>query len=124
MFLGADFWPSFLLGWTVTMVAILVTHPIDTIRRRMMMTSGTGVHYKSPIDCGMQILKNEGFMSLMKGASARILYSVAAGVALSGHDLLRNAYIAKRPAYFERLETSITKKPYNCKSNKCASQGK
>ena len=47
----------------------LATHPIDTINRRMMMTSGTGVHYKSSIDCGMQILKNEGFMSLMKGAS-------------------------------------------------------
>ena len=43
--------------------------PIDTISRRMMMTSGTGVHYKS----GMQILENEGFMSLMKGASKFII---------------------------------------------------
>ena len=47
--------------------------PIDTISRRMMMTSGTGVHYKSSIDCGMQILENEGFMSLMKGASKFII---------------------------------------------------
>ena len=52
----------------VTVVSGLASYPIDTIRRRMMMTSGTGVHYKSSIDCGMQILKNEGFMSMMKGA--------------------------------------------------------
>merc|ERR1711937_191647 len=103
MFLGADFWPSFLLGWTVTIVSGFATYPIGTICRRMMMTSGSGVHYKSSIDCCMQILKNEGFMSLMKGASAGILYSVAGGVVLSGYDLFRDAYIAKRPAYFESL---------------------
>lgn len=33
---------SFLLGWTVTVGAGLASYPIDTIRRRMMMTSGEG----------------------------------------------------------------------------------
>merc|ERR1719350_1627446 len=56
-----------LLGWGVTVTAGLMSYPIDTIRRRMMMTSGgSGVKYKGSIDCGMQILKNEGFMSMMK----------------------------------------------------------
>merc|ERR1712167_138694 len=32
---------SFLLGWAVTVVSGLASYPIDTIRRRMMMTSGT-----------------------------------------------------------------------------------
>merc|ERR1711915_859395 len=54
---------AFLLGWGVTVTAGLMSYPIDTIRRRMMMTSGGGVKYKGSIDCGMQILKNEGFMS-------------------------------------------------------------
>merc|ERR1711937_416402 len=95
MVLGPDagFLASFPLGWMVSVVSGLATHPIDTISRRMMMTSGSGVHYKSSIDCGMQILKNEGFMSLMKGASARLLYT---SVVLSSCDLFRNAYIAKR----------------------------
>lgn len=31
---------SFLLGWGVTITAGLMSYPIDTIRRRMMMTSG------------------------------------------------------------------------------------
>merc|ERR1711982_22450 len=47
---------AFLLGWGVTVTAGLMSYPIDTIRRRMMMTSGGGVKYKGSIDCGMQIL--------------------------------------------------------------------
>jgi solute carrier family 25 (adenine nucleotide translocator) protein 4/5/6/31 len=31
---------TFLLGWSVTVGAGLASYPIDTIRRRMMMTSG------------------------------------------------------------------------------------
>merc|ERR1712183_495389 len=61
---------SFILGWAVTVTAGLMSYPIDTIRRRMMMTSGGGVKYKGSIDCAVQIMKNEGFMSLMKGAGA------------------------------------------------------
>lgn len=34
----------------------------------MMMTSGTGVHYKSSADAGVQIMKNEGVKSFFKGA--------------------------------------------------------
>merc|ERR1712019_331123 len=37
---------SFLLGWGVTITAGLMSYPIDTIRRRMMMTSGSGAKYK------------------------------------------------------------------------------
>ena len=50
----------------------------------MMMTSGGGVKYKGSIDCGVQILKNEGFMSLMKGAGANILRGVAGAGVLAG----------------------------------------
>ena len=39
---NGSFMASFLLGWAVTVVSGLASYPIDTIRRRMMMTSGTG----------------------------------------------------------------------------------
>merc|ERR1712040_23872 len=57
---------SFLLGWAVTVTAGLMSYPIDTVRRRMMMTSGGGVKYKGSMDCFVQVVKNEGFMSLMR----------------------------------------------------------
>merc|ERR1712025_177611 len=87
---------SFLLGWGVTVTAGLMSYPIDTIRRRMMMTSGQAVKYKGSIDCGMQILKNEGFMSMMKGAGANILRGVAGAGVLAGFDKFQEMYIAWR----------------------------
>merc|ERR1711981_1441535 len=42
---GGSAFLSFFLGWGVTIVAGLMSYPIDTIRRRMMMTSGGGVAY-------------------------------------------------------------------------------
>ena len=38
--LEGNFLASFLLGWTVTTGAGICAYPLDTIRRRMMMTSG------------------------------------------------------------------------------------
>jgi len=87
---------SFLLGWAVTITAGLMSYPIDTIRRRMMMTSGGGVKYKGSIDCGIQILKNEGFMSMMKGAGANILRGVAGAGVLAGFDKFQAMYIKWR----------------------------
>jgi len=87
---------SFLLGWGVTVTAGLMSYPIDTIRRRMMMTSGGGVKYKGSIDCGTQILKNEGFMSMMKGAGANVLRGVAGAGVLAGFDKFQEMYIAWR----------------------------
>merc|ERR1719219_2606489 len=88
---------SFLLGWVITVTAGLASYPIDTIRRRMMMTSGAGaVKYKSSIDCGMQIMKNEGFMAMMKGAGANILRGAAGAGVLAGFDSVKAAYISFR----------------------------
>merc|ERR1712098_905123 len=98
MLLGADAGVtlSFLLGWAVTVTAGLMSYPIDTVRRRMMMTSGGGAKYKGSMDCFLQVMKNEGFMSLMKGAGANILRGVAGAGVLAGFDKFQAMYIAWR----------------------------
>jgi len=63
----------------------------------MMMTSGgSGVKYKGSIDCGRQIMANEGFMSMMKGAGANVLRGVAGAGVLAGFDKFQEIYIAWR----------------------------
>merc|ERR1719150_1866110 len=89
---------SFILGYTVTVSSGLLSYPIDTIRRRMMMTSGQAVKYKGSMDCAVQIIKGEGFMSLMKGAGANILRGVAGAGVLSGFDKFKEVYVAWRLA--------------------------
>lgn len=79
---------SFALGWVVTTVAGLGGYPIDTVRRRMMMTAGTGVKYNGSIDCARQVIKNEGVKSLFKGAGANVMRGMGGAAVLAGFDSL------------------------------------
>lgn len=90
---NASFALSFALGYGVTVASGLVSYPVDTIRRRMMMTSGQAVKYNGSMDCFVKIMKNEGFMSLMKGAGANILRGIAGAGVLSGFDSLVQLYL-------------------------------
>jgi len=83
----------FAVGYVVTVVAGLASYPIDTIRRRMMMTSGTGAKYKGSLDCAIQIGKTEGVKSYFKGAGANILRGVAGAGVLAGFDLVQDFYV-------------------------------
>ena len=87
---------NFLLGWAVTIGAGFASYPIDTIRRRMMMTSGQAVKYKSSIDACTQIVKNEGVKSLFKGFGANILRSVAGAGVLALYDRLQLIVFGKK----------------------------
>merc|ERR1711916_223141 len=86
-----NFAAKFAVGYAVTVVAGILSYPIDTIRRRMMMTSGTGVNYKGSIDCAIQILRGEGFMAFFKGAGANILRGIAGAGAISGFDVVKKS---------------------------------
>jgi len=93
--LEGSFLASFGLGWGVTIGAGLASYPLDTIRRRMMMTSGGTVHYKSMFDAGSQIIAKEGPKSLFKGAGANILRGIAGAGVLSLYDKLQQVMFGK-----------------------------
>jgi len=98
MMLGEDagVLSSFLLGYAVTVTAGLCSYPIDTIRRRMMMTSGEAVKYNGSIDCTIQVLKNEGVLSFYKGAGANILRGMAGAGVLAGFDKFKQLYVSMK----------------------------
>jgi solute carrier family 25 (adenine nucleotide translocator) protein 4/5/6/31 len=84
--LQGSFLASFALGWAVTTGAGIAAYPLDTIRRRMMMTSGEAVKYKNSFDAGRQIIAANGVKSLFNGAGANILRGVAGAGVLSIYD--------------------------------------
>jgi len=84
-----SFIASFFLGWGITIGAGLASYPIDTVRRRMMMTSGEAVKYKSSAHAFAEIVKKEAMKSLFKGAGANILRAVAGAGVLAGYDQLQ-----------------------------------
>lgn len=90
-----SFLASFLLGWAVTIGAGLASYPLDTVRRRMMMTSGEAVKYSSSFHAFNEIVKKEGTASLFKGAGANILRAVAGAGVLAGYDKLQVIFFGK-----------------------------
>ena len=84
--LEGNFLASFMLGWAVTTGAGIASYPLDTVRRRMMMTSGEAVKYSSSLDAARQIMAAEGIKSFFKGAGANILRGVAGAGVLSIYD--------------------------------------
>ncbi|KAG0514145.1 hypothetical protein BDA96_10G165200 [Sorghum bicolor] len=91
-----NFFASLALGWMITNGANLASYPLDTVRRRMMMTSGEAVKYKSSMDAFAQIVRNEGPRSLFKGAGANVLRAIAGAGALAGYDQLQLIFFGKK----------------------------
>jgi len=87
---------NFLLGWGVTVGAGLASYPIDTIRRRMMMTSGQAEKYSGSLDCGRKIIAKEGVKALFKGAAANIIRGVAGAGVLTLYDRLQMIMFGKK----------------------------
>jgi len=86
---------KFLIGWAITICAGLVSYPLDTVRRRMMMTSGEAVKYRNSMHCMTTIIQKEGVASLFKGAGANILRAVAGAGVISGYDQLQLVFFGK-----------------------------
>jgi len=84
--LRGNFFANFAVGWCATTGAAIAAYPLDTIRRRMMMTSGEAVRYKNWIDAGRQIAAKEGVKALFNGAAANVLRGVAGAGVLALYD--------------------------------------
>jgi len=90
-----SFLASFFLGWGITIGAGLASYPLDTVRRRMMMTSGEAVKYSSSFAAFREIVSKEGTKSLFKGAGANILRAIAGAGVLSGYDQMQLIFLGK-----------------------------
>jgi solute carrier family 25 (adenine nucleotide translocator) protein 4/5/6/31 len=92
---SANFAVKFSVGYTVTVVAGLISYPIDTVRRRMQMTSGStaAAKYSSSLDCFGQVIKQEGVPALFKGAGSNVLRGLAGAMVLVGFDYFKKAYV-------------------------------
>lgn len=82
---------KFLLAQFITNFAGIVSYPLDTIRRRMMMQSGRAdILYSSTMDCAVKIFRNEGgFKPFFKGAFSNVLRGTGGALVLVFYDELQ-----------------------------------
>jgi len=93
---NSEWFYSFLLGWAVTIVSGISAYPLDTIKRRMMMTAGQEVKYSSSWACAKELMAREGMRAFFRGAGVNIVRGVAGAGVLSGSDRLKKIYITRK----------------------------
>jgi len=78
---------KFLVAQVVTGMSGLVSYPLDTVRRRLMMQSGRkDVMYTGTFDCVRKVFKDEGGRAFFKGALSNILRGMGASLVLVLYD--------------------------------------
>jgi len=87
---------SFLAVWGfaqfVTVAAGIVSYPLDTVRRRLMMTAGkTGADkmYDGTMDCFRKIYKDEGGKAFFKGCLSNVIRGTGGALVLVFYDKLQ-----------------------------------
>ncbi|KAM7277543.1 hypothetical protein ACFE04_004677 [Oxalis oulophora] len=83
-----NFVASFFLGWSITTISGVSAYPFDTLRRRMMLTSGQPLKYRNAFHAFREIIHLEGYRALYRGVTANILVGVAGAGVLAGYDQL------------------------------------
>lgn len=97
---------SVLLTWlfaqVVTVFAGIMSYPIDTIRRRMMMQSGrSDKMYNSTMDCLVKIFKNEGGIKpFFKGAGSNVIRGTGGALVLVFYNKIQ-AYLGYSSSFSE-----------------------
>ncbi|KAM7256469.1 hypothetical protein ACFE04_012210 [Oxalis oulophora] len=80
-------WKRWLVAQGVTTSAGLISYPLDTVRRRMMMQSGTAKPmYDNTLDCWRKIYRTEGVGSFYRGALSNMFRSTGAAAILVLYD--------------------------------------
>ncbi|KAK9874044.1 hypothetical protein WA026_002400 [Henosepilachna vigintioctopunctata] len=111
-----------LIAQAVTTVSCITSYPFDTVRRLMMMQSGTAkgdVMYKNTRDCWMKSAKNESGTAFFKGAFSNILRGNGAALVLVFYDevenLLKNSKLDNFnfQMYYERSPFHLSIPPNN-----------
>ena len=89
-------WKLYIVGLNVSATASLAVYPLDTIKRRLMMTSGETIQYKGTIDCFRTIVAKEGIGSLYRGCIVNLVRSVAGASTLVIFDVFRDYYVDRK----------------------------
>jgi len=78
---------KFLVAQIVTTVSGLISYPLDTVRRRLMMQSGRKeVLYNGTLDCFSKFYQKEGGKAFFKGALSNIFRGAGASLVLVLYD--------------------------------------
>lgn len=81
---------KFLVAQVVTNAAGIISYPFDTVRRRLMMTSGSKEKlYSGTLDAFAKIAQKEGMGAFFKGAFSNVIRGMGGAIVLVMYDELK-----------------------------------
>jgi len=92
----ANFFAMWAFAQVVTVSAGIVSYPLDTVRRRLMMTSGkTGADkmYDGTMDCFRKIYKDEGGKAFFKGCLSNVIRGTGGALVLVFYDKIQAMFV-------------------------------
>merc|ERR1711998_470293 len=85
---------TFALGQIVTVSAGIISYPLDTVRRRLMMTSGSKEKlYNGTMDCSAKIYQNEGGKAFFKGCLSNVIRGTGGALVLTFYDKIQAMFM-------------------------------
>ncbi|CAI2371941.1 unnamed protein product [Moneuplotes crassus] len=91
-----NFFAMWMFAQVTTTIAGIVSYPLDTVRRRLMMQSGRDdVLYKNTRDCFIKIYRNEGSAAFFKGQWTNIVRGLGCSLLLVIYDKFQEAFDLK-----------------------------
>jgi len=88
-----------LMKWAVAQVvtvsAGIISYPLDTVRRRLMMQSGRAAEdmvYKGTMDCFVVIAREEGPLAFFKGSLSNVIRGTGGALVLVFYDTLQSNF--------------------------------
>ena len=79
----------------VTVSAGIISYPLDTVRRRLMMQSGKPVEemaYKGTLDCFKVIARDEGVRAFFKGSLSNVIRGTGGALVLVFYDTIQSNF--------------------------------
>lgn len=90
-----NFFAAWGIAQGVTVVSGLLSYPLDTVRRRMMMQSGkkkAAFQYKNTMDCFVKIFQQEGTRAFYKGALSNVYRGTGGALVLAFYDEIQKYF--------------------------------
>jgi solute carrier family 25 (adenine nucleotide translocator) protein 4/5/6/31 len=89
-----NFFAMWAFAQVVTTGAGILSYPLDTVRRRLMMQSGKGgeMQYTGTLDCFRKIAAQEGSKAFFKGAGSNVLRGTGGALVLVLYDKMQKYF--------------------------------
>lgn len=102
------FWVRWMMAQIVTTSAGLISYPLDTVRRRMMMQAGLERKmYANTLDCWRKIYQTEGAHSFYRGAVSNMFRGTGAALILVLYDEIKHLMDLTMPSTHDNNTVSI-----------------